>query len=117
MDRKRIGELVRSAREAAGLSLRSAASRTGGTAFATWQQIESGRNNSTVDTLADIAGALGMVWTIDLSPQAPRDARRQLLADRLVRVIDRLDERDLRLLSGQVDAYERELGLHGQSAT
>jgi transcriptional regulator with XRE-family HTH domain len=119
MDRGRVGELVRQRRQAAGLSLRVAAGLSAGTHFSTWQQVETGTLNTTIDTLDDIAKTLKARWDLALLPEegAAMDPRRRILLDRLASIVDRLDDRDVKSLLAQVAAYEEDLGVQGHSKT
>lgn len=114
MDRKRIGELVKSRREALRLSLRNAASLTdGAVAFSTWQQVESGELNWSVDKLGAILYALDAHLEVNLRPgrwDQPADPVRRELLDRLAAIADRLPAEAIRSLLAQVEVYEETLG-------
>ncbi len=116
MDRHRLGELTRTHREASGLTTRAAAAGSG-ISHSTWNQVETGTMNATIETLAAIAQRLGRRWAVDLVPDTGRDARRQALLDRLSRIVDELGDRDVALLLAQVDLYADELGLGSQGQT
>ncbi len=62
-----VGEKVRGAREAAGLSQRDLAARMG-TSQAAIARLEAGGVGATLTTLQRVAAALGLVVTIDLAP-------------------------------------------------
>jgi ribosome-binding protein aMBF1 (putative translation factor) len=64
-----VGERIRAAREAAGLSQRELARRMG-TSQAAIGRLESGGVGATLTTLQRVAGALGLEVNIELRPSA-----------------------------------------------
>lgn len=117
LDRDALGALVKNRRNAVGLSTRKAAELTPPTAegrstvsVSTWNQVETGRLNTTLDVLDAIGEVLGCRWELALVPDGPRmdDTRRELL-DRLRTLVDRLPDRDVRQLSRELEFYEAEL--------
>jgi ribosome-binding protein aMBF1 (putative translation factor) len=64
-----VGERVRKAREAAGLSQRDLAARMG-TSQAAIARLEAGGVGATLTTLHRVAAALGLALTIELRPSA-----------------------------------------------
>ncbi len=113
---ERIGELVRARRKALGLSIR--AITPDGLSHSTWHQIEQTGANTTLDKLERVAEALGATWEIHLRTDASADraADRVALVDRLDRLVDYLDDRDVRHLSAQLAIYERERGDQGHNS-
>lgn len=63
-----VGDQVRSAREAAGLTQRELASRTG-TSQAALTQLEAGGIGTTVTTLQNVATALNLKVSLHLGPE------------------------------------------------
>lgn len=62
-----VGEKIREAREAAGLSQRDLATRMG-TSQAAIARLEAGGVGATLTTLQKVAAALGLTVTVDLAP-------------------------------------------------
>lgn len=85
-------------------------------AHSTLGHIEQGTNNTTVDTLAEIARALDAHWDVRLvgGVAAPDDLRMELI-DRLCGLVDRLSDRDVRHLLGQIAFLEAELRAQGET--
>lgn len=110
MAQTRVGEQIRERRELLGLSLREAAKLSGGeVGHSTWGQIENGSMNPTISMLEAIAKTIGM--EIDLQLTQSRDQltpERRALLDRLSVLLDKLQDRDVRALLAQLEAYERE---------
>lgn len=112
MDRTRIGEIIRARRAALKLTLRAAADLSGGTVkHSTWGQIETGDMNATIDMLSAIAVTLKCRWEHRMVPESTELQNRTELLDRFTAIVDRLTDRDARLLMSQIAEYEREFGI------
>lgn len=110
MGQIRVGEQIRARREYLNISLREAARRSGGNVgHSTLGQIENGDYNWTIGMLKSIAEILGMEIDVRLVSLAGTlsDERLHLL-ERLTMVLDKLEDRDVRALLAQIEAYERE---------
>lgn len=83
-------QLIRKAREQAGLSKRELARRAH-TSPAAIVEYESGRRSPTVDTLDRLIDACGLGWTITLDGTAKRE-RQRVAGKRLAQVLALADE-------------------------
>ncbi len=71
--RREVGERIRRARVAAGLTQEDAAD-SAGVDWRRWQRLEAGRVNATIRTLVRVSGALGLTFWALLGARAPKGA-------------------------------------------
>ncbi len=106
MTRTELGAALRRARVAAGLSLREAAPRCG-LSFQQLSQIETGVQNTTIDTVVRVAEGLGVDLSIAVGD--PTDTRAAVRA-RFERVLPLIPEEDLSPFLAQLALWERRYG-------
>lgn len=114
MNQGRIGEMIRARRELLRRTQQDVADAAG-IAKSRVSQIESGDGNA-VKTLGQVAAALQARWLVYLIP-ADLPPERADLVERLVTLVARIEDRDVRHLSLMLDAYTDDLRLREQSRT
>lgn len=107
MHRARIATLVRERRELLGKT-QSECSEAIGKTKGTWWHIEHETISSSIDTLVDVARVLDAHWDVRLvaGREEARSPERQALLDLIDRLVDRLEEKDVKVLLGQLQIYE-----------
>lgn len=109
MERARIGNLVKERRELLKKTQPQCAALSDMTK-GNWWHIEHGTISAPVDTLSLVAKALEAHWEVRLigGPTEARDPERQELIDLTDRLADKLSQREVQLLLGQLRIYEAE---------